>query len=78
MDVESVCLEFSSAEFTTQVFTIYPETKLIGVVGLVLHAVVDVVVGDAGACAKWNLTAIVWKEVETVVMVMLHDGKVAM
>ena len=61
MDVESVRLEFCGTEFSAQVFAIHPETKLIGVGSLVLHAVVDVVIRNAGTRPERDLTAKVWK-----------------
>ena len=77
MDVEGVGQRLPGAQFAAQVFVVGPEAELIGVRGVVAEAVVDVVVGDAGAGAEGNLAAEVGEEVEPVVVMMLRDGQVA-
>ena len=77
MDVEGVGLLLRSPQFATQVFVVRPEAQLIGVSGVVAEAVVDVVVRDAGARAEGNLASEVGKEVQTVVVMVLGDGQLA-
>ena len=59
MDVECVRLRIYGTKFATKIFTIYPKAKLVSVGRVVSNTVVDVVIGDAGACAERNLTTIV-------------------
>ena len=63
MNMKSVRLMFLGTEFATQIFVVSTQSELIGVGRLVLNAIVDVVVRDAGACTKGNLTAKVREEV---------------
>ena len=63
MNMKSMRLKFRGTEFTTQIFVISIHPELVGVGRLVLNAVVDLVVGNAGACAEGNLTAEVREEV---------------
>ena len=44
MDVESVWQSVGGTQFTAEIFAIHPEAKLVGVLGVVLHPIVDVVV----------------------------------
>ena len=44
MDVESMRLLFFGTQFATQIFAIDPHLELIGVGGLVLHAVIDIII----------------------------------
>ena len=78
MDMEGVGLGLGGTELAVEVFAIDTEAQLVVHLGVVAQAVVDVVVGDAGACAEWYLTAEVGEEVEGVVVVVLGDGEVAM
>ena len=77
MNVESVLQLFGCTKLATEVFVIDMKTQLISVGGVVLHPIVDVVVGNAGAGAEGYLPAEVGEEVEAVVMVVLGDGEVA-
>ena len=77
VDVESVGLRLCCTEFTAEVFAIYAEPELIGVGGVVPETVVQIVVGDASACAEGYLTAEIGEEVQPVVMVVLGDGQLA-
>ena len=63
MNMESVRLKFCGTEFATQILVVSTQPELVGVARLILNAVVYVVVGDAGASAERNLTAIIWEEV---------------
>ncbi len=67
----------NGTEFTTKILSVNPKTKLVGVDGLILYSIINVVVGYAGACAKGYLTTEVGKEVEPVVVVMFGDGQFA-
>ena len=78
MDVESVGLELGSPQFAAKILTIHPKPELIGILGLVLHAVVDIVVRDAGARAERNLAAKVREEIYTVVVMVLGNRQFAM
>ena len=77
MNVEGVRQLFDSTEFAAKIFVIDMKPQLIGVGGFILHPVVDVVVGDAGACTEWDLAAMIGKEVKGIVMMMFRDGEVA-
>ena len=77
MDVEGVGQGLGGMQFAAQVLAVDVESQLIGVGGVVSDAVVDVVVGDAGAGAEGYLPAVVGEEVETVVVMVLGDGEVA-
>ena len=52
MDVEGVGQGLGGMQFAAQVLAVDVESQLIGVGGVVSDAVVDVVVGDAGAGAE--------------------------
>lgn len=78
MNVEGVRQLFDRTKFATEIFVINMKPQLIGVGGFILHPVVDVVVGDAGACTEWDLAAMIGKEVKGIVMMMFRDGEVAM
>ena len=78
MDVEGVRLRGCGAKFPAQVFTIHPKPELIGVGGLILHTVINIVVRYTGSCAKGNLTAKVGKEVKAVMVMVFCNGQFAM
>ena len=78
MDVEGVEEGVCGTQFATKIFVIRPESELVGVLRVVLDPIVNVVVGDAGACSKRNLTAMIWEKVERIMVVMFCDGEVAM
>ena len=63
MNVESVGLKFRGTEFAASIFVVGTQSEVVGVGGLVLNAVVNIVVRDAGACAERDLTAKVREEV---------------
>ena len=77
MDMEDVGLKLCRAELATQVFIIHPKPELVGVFGVVPHPVIEVVVRDAGAGAERNLPAEVGEKVQTVVVMVLRDGQLA-
>ena len=77
MDMEGVGLLLRGPQFAAQVFVVRPYSELIGIPGVVTETVVDVVVRDAGASSEGYLATEVWKEVESVVVVMLRDGQFA-
>lgn len=77
MDMEGVGLGFCRAEFAAQIFVIHPKPELIGVVRIIPHPIIKVVVRDASARAERNLPTEVGKKVQTVVMMVLRDGQLA-
>jgi hypothetical protein len=77
MNMEGVRLLLRAEKLAPQVFAIHTEPELIGVRRVVPEPIVDVVVRDAGTRAKRYLTAKVGKEVQSVVVVMLGDGQLA-
>ena len=78
MDMEGVGLGFCRAEFAAQIFVIHPKPELVGVVRIIPHPVIKVVVRDAGACAERNLPSEIGEKVQTVVVMVLRDGQLAM
>ena len=77
MDVEGVGQGLGGMQFAAEVFAVDVEAQLVGVGGVVPDAVVDVVVGYAGAGAEGYLPAVIGEEVEAVVVMVLGDGEVA-
>ena len=77
MNVEGVGLMLCSAKLATQIFVVHPKSELISVGGVIPDTVIDVVVGYAGARSKGYLTAEVGKQIQSVVVVMLRDGQLA-
>ena len=77
MDMEGVGQRFHGTELAIEVFAIHTKAQLVWGIGIVAHAVVDIVVGDAGARAEGDLAPEVGEEVEPVMMVVLNDGEVA-
>ena len=75
VDVEGIGLGTEGPQLATQVLAVDIGDELIGVVGVVAHPVVEVVVGDAGACAEGYLAVVVGEEVDAVVVVVLDDGE---
>ena len=78
MDVEGVGLLLFGVQFAAEIFVVHPKPELIGVGGIVSDAVVDVVVGYAGACSERNLTAEIGKQIQSVVVVVLCNGQLTM
>ena len=78
MDMEGMGLLLRGPQFAAQVLFVRPESELIGVSGIIAETVVDIVVRDAGAGAERNLAAEVGKEIESVVVMVLRDGQLAM
>ncbi len=77
MDMEGMGLLLRSPKFTAQVFFVRPKSELIGILGIVAEAVVNIVVRDAGAGAEGYLAAKVGEEVESIVVMVLRDGQFA-
>jgi len=77
VDVEGVGLGVSRAEFAAQVFVIHPKPELVGVVRIVPHPIIEVVVRDAGTGAEWDLPTEVGEKVQTIVVMVLRDGQLA-
>lgn len=77
MDMEGVLKRLFCTEFAAEVFRVGPEPQLVGVVGVVLDPIVEIVEGNAGARAERDLSAVVGEEVKPVVVVMLGDGEIA-
>ena len=77
MNVEGVWLLLCGPQFAAQVFVVRPESELIGVLRVVAEPIVDVVVRDTGAGAEGNLATEVGEEIQSVVVMMLRDGQLA-
>lgn len=54
------------------------DEQLVGVVRIVAEAVIQIVIGNAGACAERHAALAVGKEVAPLVVVVLGDGEVGM
>ena len=77
MNMKSVRLMFHGTEFATQILIIHIKTQLISVGGFILHPIVNIIIGDAGACAKRDLTAMIGEKIQCIMMMMFRDGEVA-
>lgn len=75
MNMIGIWLGLLRTKLTTQIFVIGIYKKLIGVPGIVAKTIIEIIIYDAGACAERYLTLKVGKEVETVMVVMLHYGE---
>ena len=60
-----------------QVLSVRPDGELIGAVGIVLEAVVQIVVQNGGAGAKGDLPSVIGEQIHAVMVVMLDDVQIA-